>query len=39
VTKGGIRKGRFQSGSDASLSRAAPPPQLSADTISVLRSI
>ena len=39
VTKGGIRKGRFQSGSDASLSRAAPPPQLSADTISVLRGI
>ncbi|HEU0285423.1 MAG TPA: penicillin acylase family protein, partial [Nocardioidaceae bacterium] len=39
VTKGGIRKGRFQSGSDATLSRAAPAPQLSADTISVLRGI
>lgn len=39
VTKGGIRQGRFQSGSDAALSRAAPAPQLSAGTISVLRGI
>ncbi|HKE71837.1 MAG TPA: penicillin acylase family protein [Nocardioidaceae bacterium] len=39
VTAGRIRKGRFQDGSNAALSRAAPAPQLSADTISVLRGI